>query len=93
MRAVGHGGEFARIHLTGAMEMSSHQTLVQRLGSDAKAWLKSIDTALNRNQVSLAWALQHLPHRLWSHPSSAAPGTSRIAGAVVKSACLVRHQR
>jgi hypothetical protein len=55
--------------------------------------LKSVDAALNRNQVSLAWALQHLHHRLWSHPRCTAPGTSRIAEAVVKSACLVRHQR
>jgi hypothetical protein len=57
------GGDFARIQLTGASasEMSSHQALVEQLGSDAKAWLKAVDTALDRNQVPLAWALLFAP--------------------------------
>jgi hypothetical protein len=57
------GGDFARIQLTGASasEMSSHQSLVEQLGSDAKAWLKAVDTALDRNQVPLAWALLFAP--------------------------------
>ena len=57
------GGDFARIQLTGASatEMSSHQALVDQLGSDAKAWLKAVDTALDRNQVPLAWALLFAP--------------------------------
>jgi hypothetical protein len=57
------GGDFARIQLTGASasEMSRHQALVEQLGSDAKAWLKAVDTALDRNQVPLAWALLFAP--------------------------------
>ncbi len=57
------GGDFARIQLTGASttEMSSHQALVEQLGSDAKAWLKAVDTALDRNQVPLACALLFAP--------------------------------
>ena len=57
------GGDFARIQLTGASaaEMRSHQALVQQLGSDTKAWLKAVDTALDRNQVPLAWALLFAP--------------------------------
>jgi hypothetical protein len=57
------GGDFARIQLTGASatEMSSHQALVDQLGSDAKAWLKAVDTALDRDQVPLAWALLFAP--------------------------------
>ena len=53
------GGDFARIQLTGASasEMAAHQALVTQLGTDAKAWLKAIDTALDRQQVPLAWAL------------------------------------
>jgi hypothetical protein len=57
------GGDFARIQLTGASatEMISHQALVEQLGSDAKAWLKAVDIALDRNQVPLAWALLFAP--------------------------------
>lgn len=57
------GGDFARIQLTGASatEMSRHQALVEQLGSDAKAWLKAVDTALDRDQVPLAWALLFAP--------------------------------
>lgn len=57
------GGDFARIQLIGASatEMSRHQALVQQLGSDAKAWLKAVDNAMDRNQVPLAWALLFAP--------------------------------
>jgi len=57
------GGDFARIELTGASasEMEANQALVTRLGSDAQAWLKAVDTALDRQQVPLAWALLFSP--------------------------------
>lgn len=57
------GGDFARIELTGASagEMEANQALVTRLGGDAKAWLSAVDSALDRRQVPLAWALLFAP--------------------------------
>jgi len=57
------GGDFARIELTGASagEMEANQALVTRLGGDAKAWLSAVDSALDRQQVPLAWALLFAP--------------------------------
>jgi len=57
------GGDFARIELTGASasEMEANQSLVTRLGGDAKAWLSAVDSALDRQQVPLAWALLFAP--------------------------------
>jgi hypothetical protein len=57
------GGDFARIHLTGASasEMRAHEALVTQLGRDAKAWLQAIDNALDQQQVPLAWALLFSP--------------------------------
>ncbi len=57
------GGDFARIELTGASarEMEANQALVSKLGGDAKAWLSAVDSALDRQQVPLAWALLFAP--------------------------------
>jgi hypothetical protein len=57
------GGDFARIELTGASasEMEANQSLVTGLGGDAKAWLSAVDSALDRQQVPLAWALLFAP--------------------------------
>jgi hypothetical protein len=57
------GGDFARIKLNGASaaQMNGYEDLVQQLGSNAEAWLNAIDSAMNRNQVHLAWALLFTP--------------------------------
>lgn len=57
------GGDFASVSLKGtpAAEQQAAEAEVQRLGANPAAWLQSVDQALSRGQVSLAWALLYSP--------------------------------
>jgi hypothetical protein len=77
------GGDFARIELTSAnaSEMEANQSLITRLGSNANAWLKAVDQALDEGKVSLAWGMLF-------HPGSPkSPSLNDLREAVRQQGC------
>jgi len=77
------GGDFAAVQLMGAeaSEMAANAALLARLGQDPGAWLQAVDSALDRDQLELAWAL------LFASESPRSPELDDLRREVQKRGC------
>ncbi|WP_255003435.1 hypothetical protein [Cyanobium sp. HWJ4-Hawea] len=76
-------GSFAHVQLIGAsaQRMASTHALMRSLAQRPAAWLKAVDTALDRGDVPLAWTLLFAP----AAPQS--PGLQDLRDQVLRQGC------